>query len=79
MTVEAVPEAWGCHKLGYHHMVNTATPHHHSIHAPVEVWHWVETQLGSLSQGAWIDSGSYMCFQELSDAHWFDITWYSGS
>lgn len=77
MTVEAVPEGWGCHKLGYHHMVNTRDKYHTYRHAPAAYFSWLHVQLGGISDGAWIDSGSYVCFQNISDAQWFDITWHS--
>lgn len=77
MSVESVPEYWGCHKLGYVFMVNTASLHNQHHYLPYQVMIWLHTQLGSLGDGAWIDAGSYVCFQNLADAQWSDITWHS--
>jgi hypothetical protein len=79
MTVESVPEAWGAHKLGYKFMVNTRDTYQNYRHAPAAYFSWLHAQWGGISDGAWIDAGSYVCFREYSHAQWFDITWHSES
>jgi hypothetical protein len=77
MSVEPVPEAWGAHKLGYKFMVNTRDTWNRYRHPPSAYFSWLHAQWGGISNGVWIDSGSYVCFQKELDAQLFDITWHS--
>lgn len=69
MKVEHVPNYWGAYNIGYHYRVGTD-----GIKCAA-LYNWLETQLGAMSKGAWIDYGSDICFKNESDAQMFLITW----
>jgi len=71
--VESVPVQWPVYHMGYHHMVCT-----HQLaqtHGWGKLWRWLYETLGGISNGAWIDQGSYICFVHESDALLFEMVW----
>lgn len=70
--MDQTPSTWGVHKMGYTHRVYVGdTPQ------TLVMYEWLHTQLGDISQGAWIDQYGYVCFQHESDAAIFEMVWYS--
>jgi hypothetical protein len=71
--IEPVPHSWPVHKLGYEFMVLSLGKH--SSFVDLERLHWCAEMFGPMDQGAYMDQGSWMCFQNLSHAQLYDMTW----
>lgn len=73
--MEQVPSSWPVRNMGYTHMVNTHVITGRNCLLAPNILTWLITTFGGISQGAWIDQGSYVCFKQESDARMFEMVW----
>lgn len=74
--MDLTPSAWGVHKMGYTHRVCVVDQFGNRYNKSAEpMFNWLQTQLGGIDQGVWIDQYDYVCFKHEADAILFEMIW----